>query len=65
MIEEANFNELKELNFNGNQISDISVLEKIKFKKLEKLSLDKNKIDKNKNELIISYLKSKIKTFSI
>ena len=39
-----NFRELKELYLYGNNISDIKVLENVKFEKLEILSLSDNKI---------------------
>ena len=41
-----NFKELKELYLFNNNISDIKVLEKVKFEKLEKLNLSENKISK-------------------
>ena len=56
-----NFKELKELNLNKNKISDIKVLERIKFEKLEKIVLNDNKIDKVKFDLLLNSLKSKIK----
>ena len=42
---------VKELNLSGNNISDIKVLEKVKFEKLEKLNLRWNKISNNINIL--------------
>ena len=56
-----NFKELKELNLNKNNISNIKVLERVKFEKLEKLGLSDNKIDKVKFYLLLNSLKSKIK----
>ena len=38
------FKELKELDLSGNNISDIKILEKVKFEKLEKLNLSRNEI---------------------
>ena len=58
-----NFRELKELNLYYNNISDIKVLERVKFEKLEKLYLEKNKIDIKKFSLIIKSLRLKIKYF--
>ena len=55
-----NFKELKELDLSYNNISDISVLEKVKFEKLEKLYLGGNKIDRNKIYSILLNLKFKI-----
>ena len=55
-----NFKELKELNLSDNKISDIKVLEKVKFEKLEKLDLSWNEIDKNKYSSIINNLKFNI-----
>ena len=48
-----NFKELKELNLRENNISDISVLENVKFEKLKKLYLYDNNIDRNKFASII------------
>ena len=45
------FKELKELNLYKNNISDISVLENVKFEKLEKLNLGWNEISNNINIL--------------
>ena len=59
-MEYVNFKELKELYLKHNNISDIKVLEKVKFEKLEKLNLEFNKIDKNKYSFVINSLKSKI-----
>ena len=53
-----NFKELKVLNLSENNISDIKVLEKVKFNKLEKLDLGGNKISDTSN---ISKLKIKFK----
>ena len=55
-----NFKELKELYLYFNDISDISVLEKVKFEKLEKLILRSNHIDRNKFSSIIKNLKFNI-----
>ena len=55
------FDELKELDLGNNKISDIKVLEKIKFNKLEILDLRGNQISNEENLAIISKLKSKIK----
>ena len=60
-----NFKELKKLYLNNNNISDIKVLEKVKFEKLEVLDLSENKIDLAKNNLIISKLKSSLKKLII
>ena len=38
------FKELKELNLSNSNISDIKILEKVKFEKLEKLDLSENKL---------------------
>ena len=38
------FKNIRSLNLTNNNISDINILEKIKFEKLEKLYLDNNKI---------------------
>ena len=46
-----NFKELKELYLNSNNISDIKVLERVKFEKLEILNLGRNKISNNINQL--------------
>ena len=56
---------LKELDLSSNGISDISILEKVKFEKLENLGLNKNKIKdinvlekvnfKNLKELYLEY----------
>ena len=46
-----NFKELKELKLSNNNISDIKVLERVKFEKLEKLDLGVNKISNNINIL--------------
>ena len=54
------FRELKELNLKSNNITDIKVLEKLKFEKLEKLDLGLNKIDKNNYSSIIGILKFKL-----
>ena len=54
-----NFRELKELNLSGNNISDIKVLENVKFEKLEILYLSNKKILKD-NYSIISKLKFEI-----
>ena len=59
------FKELKELYLNDNDISDITVLEKVKFEKLEILGLNGNKIDKIKTKLLISKLQSKLETLTI
>ena len=56
---------LEELYLNNNNISDIKVLEKVKFEKLEVLSLSGNEINLTKNNLIISKLKSLLKKFNI
>ena len=53
-----NFKELKELNLSDNNISDIKVLKKVKFEKLEILDLSENKISKDNS--IISKLKYNI-----
>ena len=45
------FKELKELNLNWNNISDIKVFEKVQFEKLEILNLENNKIS-DKNSII-------------
>ena len=42
---------MKELELFSNNISDISVLEKVRFEKLEKLNLGSNKISNNINIL--------------
>ena len=55
------FDELKELDLGNNKITDIKVLEKIKFNKLEILDLRGNQISNEENLAIISKLKSKIK----
>ena len=39
ILERVNFKELKELDLNNNEISDIEVLENVKFDKLDKLYL--------------------------
>jgi len=59
------FKELKELYLYKNNISDIKVLENVKFEKLEILHLSNNKIDKIKYSSLISKLESKIKYFDI
>ena len=59
------FKELKKLYLGGNNISDIKVLEKVKFDKLEILDLGNNQILKKDNNSIISKLKIKIKKFYI
>ena len=51
LCEKMNFKELKELNLNRNNISDIKVLENKKFNKLEKLYLGINEIANNFNIL--------------
>ena len=51
-----NFKELKELYLSDNKISDIKILEKVKFEKLEVLDLRRNGIDLTKNYSIISKL---------
>ena len=51
-----NFKELKELYLSDNKISDIKILEKVKFEKLEVLNLSRNGIDLTKNYSIISKL---------
>ena len=56
---------MKELDLYNNKISDIKVLEKVKFNKLEILYLGYNQISKNQNATIISKLKSKIKKLEI
>ena len=48
-----------------NNISDIEVLEKVKFEKLEELDLTGNEIDLAKNNSIIIKLKSLFKRFII
>ena len=65
ILEKVNFKELKQLGLNNNNISDIKVLEKVKFEKLELLSLGENNIDLEKNNLIISKLKSVLQKFII
>ena len=60
-----NFKQLKELYLNSNNISDIKVLETIKFEKLEKLDLKGNEIDIEKFSLIINSFKLNIKNFNI
>ena len=54
------FKELKVLKLSENTISDISVLEKVRFEKLEKLDLRRNNIVKNKFSSVIQNLKFKI-----
>ena len=49
------------LYFNKNKISDIKVLETVKFDKLEYLDLENNKIDVNQMNLIILKSKSILK----
>ena len=46
-----NFKGLKELDLRYNSISEIKVLEKVKFGKLEKLALSSNNISNNINIL--------------
>ena len=46
-----NFKELKELYLSDNNISDIKVLKKVKFNKLEILNLEHNVISNNINIL--------------
>ena len=65
VLEKVKFKELEELYLNNNKISDIKVFEKVKFEDLEELKLEGNKIDLTKNSLIISNLKSLLKTLSI
>ena len=60
-----NFKELKKLGLNNNKLSDIKVLEKVKFEKLEILHLGENKISDIKYSSIINNLNSKIKVFDI
>ena len=60
-----NFKQLKELDLSYNNISDIKVLEKVKFEKLEKLDLSGNEIDLTKNYLIISKLRPLLEEFVI
>ena len=48
-----------------NKISDIEVLEKVKFEKLEELDLSGNEIDLAKNNSIILKLKSLLKRLII
>ena len=57
------FKELKELGLHCNNISDIKVLEKVKFDKLEILELSGNQISKKENNTIISKLKTKKKFY--
>ena len=57
--------ELKGLDLHNNKISDIKVLEKVKFDKLEGLYLGSNQISKEENQSLIKKLKSKIKQFDI
>ena len=53
-------NDLKEW-LKDNNISDIGILQKVKFEKLEKLNLYDNSIDKNKfSSSVIQNLKFKI-----
>ena len=53
------FKELKELNLSHINISDIKILEKVKFEKLEILDLSENKeLSDYKNSSIIKILKS-------
>ena len=56
-----NFKELKALGLYKNNISDIKVLEKAEFEKLELLDLSENKLNKIQNKLIISKMKSILK----
>ena len=65
MLGKVNFKELKGLGLYNNNISDIKVLEKVKFEKLEELDLLRNEIDLTKNNLIISKLRPLIKKFMI
>ena len=61
----VNLKELKELNLIGLEISDIKILENVKFDKLEILDLSDNQISKKENESIISKMKTIIKEFYI
>ena len=64
-LSKLNFKELKQLGLSTNNISDIKVLEKVKFDKLEILDLSKNEINKFDNSRIEINLKSKIKNLYI
>ena len=50
----------RELYLSSNKISDIKVLEKVKFDKLEILNLEDNEIDDNKYLSIIANLKFEV-----
>jgi len=65
ILEKVNFKDLKKLYFCYNNISNIKIFEKVEFKKLEILHLNNNLINKEENDLIISKLKSKLKTLII
>ena len=52
---------MKKLYLKTNKISDIKVLEAVKFDKLEYLDLENNKIDVNQMNLIILKSKSTLK----
>ena len=65
IFEKTNFPELEKLYLNNNSVTDIKIFEKINFNKLKMLYLYDNKIDKENNNLIISYLNSKILDFLI
>ena len=64
-LSKIEFKELKKLNLSLNNKSDIKVLEKVKFNKLEILDLGYNQISKKENNSIISKLKTKIKKFCV
>ena len=49
----------------NNNLSDIKVLEKVKFDKLEILSLSSNQTSEKENESIISKMKTKLMGFII
>ena len=65
VFEKIKFRKLKYLYLFDNNISDIKVLEKIKFDKLEILDLKYNKIDKDKYQLVILNIESKLRYFKI
>ena len=65
VFEKIKFRKLKYLYLFDNNISDIKVLEKVKFDKLEILDLKYNKIDKDKYQLVILNIESKLRYFKI
>ena len=65
VFEKIKFRKLKYLYLFDNIISDIKVLEKVKFDKLEILDLKYNKIDKDKYQLAILNIESKLRYFKI